>query len=199
MATTAQSISDRFAYVLKDESHVRWTDTEFLSWINAAQVEIIGLRPIALTENATLSLTSGIKQTITGMLLINVVRNTSGSAVTPCEMGALNVSYPAWTSLEATDTVKHYMRDPRERKVFYVYPPNSGSGSLDLLQAKYPTAITSTAAGSLSLPDEYADAVLDYCLYRAFSKDAEEANSAQADKHRTAFMAAVSETGQTAG
>lgn len=175
MATTVLSILNRFKFAANDAGLTRWTDDEFKEWINAGQLLIVQLNPVALTENVSLSLVAGPKQTLgaSGMLLANVVRNGSGKGVTEISKGSLDISNPDWMVASPSALVKHYAKDAREKKVFYVYPPNDGNGTVEVLQAKYPETITDTASDNISLPDEYADSILDYILYRAFGKDAD--------------------------
>jgi hypothetical protein len=88
------------------------------------------------------------------------------------------------------------MFDPRDPKTFYVYPPAGAGASVDLVYAAYPTDIVEPADGALytavsgntSLPDIYGNALGDYVLYRAYTKDSEYAGNAQrAVNHYTAF------------
>jgi hypothetical protein len=191
MATTAQSIFDRFAYVLKDESNIRWTESEFEEWLNAGQFEIVRLLPSAYTEYATLAMVAGSKQTCAGMYFHEAVRNASGAAVSGINSEALDVAYPDWHTQTGAAAVKFFTRDPREPRVFYVYPPNDGNGSVVVFQTKYPSG-TVAVGGNIDLPDEFADALLNYCLYRAFSKDFEVPSSVERSQlYLGAFTAAV--------
>ena len=90
----------------------------------------------------------------------------------------------------------HYMFDPRDPKTFYVYPPALVTTQLDIVYSALPTDITEPAdgatytavTGNLGVPDIFANAVLDYILYRAYSKDSEYAGNAQrAQAHYQAF------------
>ena len=65
------------------------------------------------------------------------------------------------------------------------------------MYAGYPTdvaepadgALYTAVAGNISIPDIYANALLDYILYRAYSKDSEYAGNAQrAQSHYGAFV-----------
>jgi hypothetical protein len=94
------------------------------------------------------------------------------------------------------------MYDPRDPKVFYVYPPAASSGaSVEVVYSAYPSDITEPAdgavytavTGNISLPDIYANLLTDYILYRAYTKDAEYAgNAARAQAHYGSFQAALS-------
>jgi hypothetical protein len=194
MATTVLTILNRFKFSVNDAGLTRWTDTEFKEWLNAGQIAIVQLNPVAFTENVSLTLVSGPKQTLgaTGMLLANVVRNGDGKAITEIRKGALDVANPDWMSSAPKFLITHYAKDAREKRVFYVYPPSDGAGTVELLQAKYPTIVTDTAADSISLPDEYADALLDYVLYRAYSKDVDYSGPAGlAQTHYDKFVVGV--------
>jgi hypothetical protein len=71
---------------------------------------------------------------------------------------------------------------------------------VELVYSSYPTDITEPADGALytavtgniSVPDIYANTLVDYVLYRAYTKDAEFAGNAQrATAHYGAFSAAL--------
>jgi hypothetical protein len=81
-----------------------------------------------------------------------------------------------------------------------VYPPAASTGaSLDVVYGAYPTDVVEPASGDytavsgdVDLLDIHANALLDYILYRAYSKDSEYAGNAQrAVNHYTAFMNAL--------
>jgi len=85
----------------------------------------------------------------------------------------------------------HYIHNPLDPKNFYVYPPNTGAGSVQILVATEPTDLVALAS-NLSLDAIYESVVLDYVLYRAFSKDTEHtANMQRSVGHYNAFMAAL--------
>lgn len=191
MATAAQTIFDRFKYAMKDEASVRWTRPEFTEWLNAAQVEAVKLVPEINSEIVSVSLVAGVRQSLgaTGLLLLDVFQNTGGNAITEVDQQVMAVSLPSWTGLTQQSNVRHFIKDVKEKRDFYVYPPNDGNGSVEVLQASYPTEITDVTSENISLADEYADAILDYCLYRAHSKDDEAAETGKAAQFLKAFTA----------
>ena len=96
--------------------------------------------------------------------------------------------------------ILHYMFDPRDPKTFYVYPPAIASAQLELMYSGVPVdvaepasgAIYSDVTGNLGVPDIYGNVILDYILYRAYSKDSEFAgNAARAATHYAAFSASL--------
>ena len=72
--------------------------------------------------------------------------------------------------------------------------------SVDVEFSKYPAPLTVPApgadytavSGNINAPDKYANAAVDYVLYRAFSKDSElTVNAARAETHYRAFALSV--------
>ena len=202
MPITAQSIVRRCVETLQDTTSIRWPVGALCRYFNDGQREVVLSRPDAMVANASRALVAGSKQSIptTGTKLIDVVRNTtSKKAVRLCNREILDAQLPNWHDLTGVVDAVHYMFDPRDPTVFYVYPPNSGTGSVDLLHSALPTDISEPASGdytavtgNLSLPDMYGNAIQDYILHRCYSKDAEYAgNAARAQAHFTLFNAAI--------
>lgn len=206
MALTAQSIIRRAVETLQDTTSVRWPVNELVRYLNDGQREVVLYRPDSMVTNVTVTLTSGAKQSLpaNGSKLIDVIRNTSGNkrSVRMTDRHILDSQTPNWYNLTGATEILHYMYDPRDPKVFYVYPPAASSGaSIDLVYSAYPTDITEPADGSIytavtgniSLPDIYANLLTDYILYRAYTKDAEYAgNAARAQAHYGTFQSALS-------
>ena len=134
--------------------------------------------------------------------LIEVVRNVTGTkkAVRLTNREILDAQTPGWHNLAGVGEVLHYMYDPRDPRVFYVYPPATASAQLDIVYSAYPTDVAepsdaslyTAVAGNLSLPDIHANALQDYILFRAYTKDSEYAgNTARAQAHYAAFANAI--------
>ena len=203
MASTAQSIIRRCVEIAQDATSVRWPISEVCRYYNDGQREIVLQRPDALSTNAALSLTTGSKQALPsgGLKLIEVIRNTGGGAVRLTNREVLDAQIPSWHTLTGVTTIKHFMYDPRDPRVFYVYPPAGAGASLDIVYAKAPTDIAEAADGgtfsnvattALELPEIFAGPLIDYVLYRMYSKDAEYAgNAARAQAHYTSFANAL--------
>lgn len=205
MTTAAQSIIRRVVETLQDTTSVRWPVAELVRYLNDGQREVVLYRPDSMVTNATVTLSGGAKQTLpsNGSKLIDVIRNTSGNkrSVRMTSRNILDTQTPSWYNLTGVTEILHYMYDPRDPKVFYVYPPAASTGaSVDLVYSAYPSDITepadgavySAVTGNISLPDIYANILADYILYRAYTKDTEYAgNAARAQAHYGAFQAAL--------
>lgn len=205
MPIAAQSIVRRVVETLQDNTSVRWPVNELVRYLNDGQREIVLYRPDAMVTNSSLALAAGSKQAlpVNGTKLIEVVRNTAGSkrSVRLVNREILDSQSPGWHNITGVTEILHFMYDPRDPKVFYVYPPAAVSGaSLDIVYAALPTDITEPADGALytavtgniSVPDIYGNVIQDYILYRAYSKDSEYAgNAARAQAHYGAFANAL--------
>jgi hypothetical protein len=205
MPIAAQSIVRRVVETLQDNTSVRWPVNELVRYLNDGQREIVLYRPDAMVTNAAISLVAGSKQALpaNGTKLIEIVRNTGGSrrSVRLVNREILDSQAPNWHNITGSTEILHFMYDPRDPKIFYVYPPAADSGaSLDAVYAALPTdvaepadgALYTAVTGNISVPDIYGNVIQDYVLYRAYSKDSEYAgNAARAQAHYGAFANAL--------
>ena len=198
MTITAQSIVQRVVDISQDKTSIRWPVNEIIRAINDAQREIALYRPDAMVTNATLALVAGSKQTLpsNGTKLIDIPRNTGGGAIRLTNREILDAQTPGWYQLTGVLNPVHYMYDIRDPKVFYVYQPAIVGASLEIVYSAVPTPVGEVADGSLftavtgnlSVPDIYANAVVDFALFKIYLKDAEYAgNAARAQNHYTMF------------
>lgn len=205
-AITVASLLNRAAIILQDPTNIRWPQVELLDWVNDGQREIALYKPNAFVKNVAVQLVAGTKQTLPadGVALIDVVRNmgTSGTAAGPAvrvvTREILDSQLANWHSSTANAVVKHYVYTPLDPKTFYVYPPQppSGQNQVEVAYAANPT--DTTLVSTITLDDVYLTALLAYVLYRAYSKDAEYANNAQAAQGYYAQFQAVL-TGKASG
>lgn len=204
MAIAAQSIVRRVVETLQDNTSIRWPVGELVRYLNDGQREIVLYRPDSMVTNATVTLATGSKQALpaNGAKLIEVIRNSGGTkrSVRLTNREILDAQSPNWHNIAGTTDILHYMYDPRDPRVFYVYPPATSSASLEIVYSAYPTDITEPAAGTtyvdvtgnISVPDIYGNVIQDYMLYRAYMKDSEYAGNAQrAQAHYAAFANAL--------
>lgn len=196
MTISAQSIIRRATDLLQDQTSVTWPASELVRWLNDAQRAIVKARPDAMNTTTTMTLAAGSRQDLDNAALtpppaklIEITRNMAASsskgAVTLIPRKVLDAQTPNWHNIPGTVNILHYMFDARDPKTFYVYPPALATAQLEVMYAAYPTDITepsdgalwSVVAGNLSLPDIYADDVLNLILFRAYSKDMESAGN----------------------
>ncbi len=205
MATVlADHILDRAATILQDTTGTRWPKDELLGWLNDGQREVVLHRPDTGAINAAIPITAAkSKQTLpaAALKLINITRNVtatdpdtitaSGGAIRRIERRVLDDQVPDWHSM--TDSkVAHFVYDERDPKTFYVYPQLSADGYVEGVYSSAPADVTTPDSEVISLDDIYANAILDYVLFRAYSKDADyAANSQRAVGHYQSFMGSL--------
>lgn len=211
MAVTVQSVIDRVQSVLQDTTGVRWPVVgELVLWVNDAQREIALLKPDASAVNTTVTLVSGTKQEIPAASnrLLKVVRNMSAAsggtgarAIRLVDISVLDAQSPDWHDPSVTgdaahtNIVKHYAYEESNPRNFYVYPGVSGNAYVELIYSANPATVA--LADNLSIPDIFANAIMNYVLYMAYMKDAEYAgNQQRASSHFKLFTASVTGKGQ---
>lgn len=206
MAITAQSIVRRVIETLQDNTSIRWPVAELVRYLNDGQREVVLYRPDSMVTNATVSCVAGSRQTLpaNGAKLIDVLRNSAATsakrAIRQTNREILDAQVPGWHQITGSVDVLHYTYDPRDPKVFYVYPPATAQAQVDIVYASYPTDVVEPAdgttytsvTGNISLPDIYGNVLQDYILYRAYMKDSEYAGNAQrAQAHYASFANAM--------
>lgn len=173
--------------IIQDITGVRWPESELLGWLNEGQRELVMLKPDAYVKNESVLLVTGTKQAIpaSGILLISVVRNmgttgtTPGAAIRPIARNVLDEQLPNWHASTANAVAVYSITDLRDPKTFYVYPPQPATGQnrVEIVYSASPPDVAATT-NAITIDDIYTGSLLDYCLFRAYSKDAEYAGNA---------------------
>ena len=209
---TGANVISRVQDTLQDTTSVRWSEAELLRYINDAQREIVNLRPEASAIHANVQLATGTEQSLPsgGLRLINVVRGMNGTsssatglrAIRIVDSDILNTLEPDWHDPTVTGDAthgtvpKHYIFDEDDPKKYYVYPGVAGTAYVEIVYSKSPDDLGSTSA-TIDIDDIFANAIIDFVLYRCYMKDAEYAGNAQrAAAHYQLFATSVGQGGQ---
>lgn len=199
MAVAAKQVIRRVVDILVDVGSVAWKIDELVRWLNDGQREIVIQRPDATAAVIVLPLVAGFRQALpaTAVKLLDIPCNTDGGPVRQTERRELDEIEPGWRQLAGVTVIQHFMHDPRAPRLFEVYPPAAAAGaSVDALVSIYPTDIVvpnpgqtwDDVAGNIAVADIYQSALVDYVLYRSYSKATEYAgNGARAQAHYGAF------------
>lgn len=208
--TKVIDIVRRAEKIMQDESAVRWTRLELQDWINDAYKEVTLIRPDANTVTATVNLTTGTRQRIgdassinlpNALRVIDVIRNMASAstkkAIRLIDRRILDDQLPEWHAADSSVNIQHWMFDMRVPKEFLVYPPAATGTQIEMAYSQVPNSHSLTEGQldpananptTIQLDDIYANTILDYILYRAYSKDAEyAANGQRAALHYQAF------------
>lgn len=194
MPVLASTIIDRVRNQLIDTASVqRWSDGELLGWLSEGQTVIVAAVPDARSVAGTVAMVAGTRQSLPadGIYLLRAIRNTSGRAVRVVDRDLYDTYNPTWHSATAATEAHTYMFDDSEPTIFYVYPPNNGSGSLEVRYSALPPDLGSTA-DALSVDAIYYPALTDYLLYRCYQKDSDfEEGQALSQVYLSAFTTFV--------
>jgi len=210
---TGANLISRIQDILQDTTSIRWPEAELLRYINDAQREVCNLRPESTAVTVNMVCVAGTKQSLPagGLRLIRVTRNMSSDgggalgrrALRLVDVDILNTQEPDWHNPSVSgdaahgNTAKHYIFDEDNPRSFYVYPGSSGTSMyLELVYSAAPTDLANTSA-TLYVDDIFANAVIDYVLFRCYLKDAEYAgNQQRAGTHFQLFSSSLGAGGQ---
>lgn len=203
--TTAGEVLRRAKLILQEvtQNGTRWTNEELLGWLNESYQAIVALKPDASSVNKEVACVLGTKQVIPadGHRLLDVVRNTAagsnGYSVMKTSRNALDATRRGWHGEAPSVTIEQFVFDDHDPRHFYVYPPATATAKLEIIYSSVPqphanaqAAVDSTEV--IRLGDSFAPAIVDYILFRAYSKDAEHAaNLNRAQMHNAAFITAL--------
>ena len=196
----ASSVIEKAQIILQDITGVRWPSaTELLGWLNDGQREVVVYKPNAHVKNVAHQLSPGTRQTVPVdcVQLVDIVRNmgttgtTPGRAIRIATREVLDAQMPNWHAARPDAVVRHFMYSALDPKTFWVYPPQpvSGVGYVDLVYGATPA--NATFAGVITIDDIYQNVLVDYILYRAFSKDTEVAEAQRALTYQNAYLSAL--------
>lgn len=192
--------------ILQDTTSVRWALSELQLWLNDSYRETLNARPDSNTLTGTFTCVAGPRQVLTtgfanATRLVAIVRNVAATSnkysVHLTDRRVLDGQSRGWYTETSSVSVEQYMFDARQPKEFMVYPPATTLAQLEVLYAQVPTphALTneqlanSATAEVIRIDDTFANALLDYMLYRAYTKDSDQqGNAARAIAHFQAFQ-----------
>lgn len=182
------------ANALNDPDNDTWPLDDLRAYLSEGQRAAVLLRPEVNPDTRVVDAVEGTRQTIPddAYVLLDVMRNigsdgtTPGRVVTPAERMALDTTDPNWHSgLFADPETVNWIYDIRNRKTFYVHPPQPASpGKLEITVAVQPgQLLTESEAAAdpdndvLGIDDIYEPALIFFMLHRAFAKDVSHASA----------------------
>jgi hypothetical protein len=189
-----REVVDSAGLLLQDSKHVRWTAAELMKWLNAGQAEAVIYKPNICVRSIDKVQDKGTKQDLPadGLSLIDIPRNSDGNVITVIPRSSLDAQEPGWhLPKNASATALHYCYSELDPKHYYIYPPSPGGSKVELIYNAIPTSVR--IDDPIAIDDIYVSALVDYVIYRAFSKDSEFAplSGASAAQHYTNFQNAI--------
>jgi hypothetical protein len=181
MTVQASAILARVRTQLIDELPTqRWSDDELLMWLSDGQRTLIAVDPALGDVTGPVKVELGTKQALPdgGFMLLDIKRNmgfdglTPGRVITVITRENLDRVDPYWHASARSEVTLHYIYNPKEPRIYYIYPPSTGEHYIEAAVAMNPpdmAALTDT----LLVPDLYQTALFDYVMFRAHQKDSD--------------------------
>lgn len=199
----------RVESILQDTG-VRWPREELQTWLNESYLAITLMRPDANAKTGEFTCAAGSRQSLTAQFssalrILDITRNLAPTSnkkvIRIVSRSVLDDQRPTWHSEAETINIQHYTYDARQPKEFFVYPPASTEAVLEVVYADTPSSHSLTEVELdptgpntevIKVDDIYMSPIIDWVLYRAYSKDAEfGTNEARAVAAYNAFNAAL--------
>jgi hypothetical protein len=192
--------------ILQDTTSVRWALSELQLYLNDSYRETLNLRPDSNTLTGTFVCVAGPRQVLSTVFsnatrLVAVIRNVAALsnkyAVHLVERRILDDQRRGWYTETSSISVEQYMFDARQPKEFMVYPPALATAQLEVLYTQVPSPHTlsdvqlanAATTETIRIDDAFANALLDYMLYKAYAKEAEQSgNLTRATAYYQAFQ-----------
>lgn len=178
--------------ILNDPDAVRYSAADLLQYANDAIDQLVTLVPMLFYTHVDLACVAGATlQSVPASeakALININRIKNGNAVTRIDKDALEAYNPGW-HLATAAAAKHWMPVDDDPLRFYIYPPAPASQTLDVTYVKIPAEFA--VGADTGLPTSLSDAIADYVVGRADSRDSTHVMSGRAAQFMSSFIAKV--------
>ena len=198
------TIINDVAKELGDTAFTTWTRAHLIGLLNQAVRQVLLVRPDANSSTESIPLTAGSLQALPAgaLRLLRVIRNMGTDGLTPgrvirfVDQPTLDAFDPDWHSATPSAVIKSYTYDEKAPDVFYVNPPANGLTQIEVVVSRLPAVLdpamddpTFNDANTVTnLKDIYANTLMDWVLYKAYSYESSAVNSAQmANAHMNSF------------
>lgn len=188
MALSVAPILSRASTLLHDETEIRWSTTELLSYLNDGLLQISSLLPLLFTERATVTLDAGVYQAVPDgkRHLHRVISNGTGQIVREATQVSLDSQEPNWYARNPVSVVKYVINANLNHGNYLCYPPNDGTGQLDAIFTIDPPV--ASADSTIAIDSTYANHLLMFTLHRAFLKDSDALDQTKSDMYFESFQ-----------
>lgn len=178
--------------ILNDPGKVRYSDADLLQYGNDALDVMLELAPhLFYTDGEVACIALAAEQAISyddAKSLVDVRRIKNGAALLQGDRATMDAFNPNWQAVSPAAAVNWFpvADDPMR---FLIYPPAPEGQILEVIYVRIPGEYTATQ--DTSIPASYADAVADYIVNRAESRDAEHVISQRAQSFGQSFISKV--------
>lgn len=182
MALAASVILDGAATTLLDQDGISYPRPTLLGWLNEALRATAFVKPDMYVKDTDVALVAGITQELPAdaVALINIPQNSgTGRVITQVPAKLLDECNRFWPSATRQAAVEHYTSDPRNALRFRIYPPNDGTGSVEMVYGAVPPTIA-TEDDDIPVKDSYQTALTDFVLGKAYAENSKKGDITKA-------------------
>lgn len=189
---------DQYNDELQDDSD--YSRIKIATWIrycNSALRSLVLVRPDSSVKRTSVQLVAGTHQDIPseGIRLLSIQRNmgtdglTAGRIITPISTEMMNLTNQTWHNDTAKTYIDHYMLDDENPRTFFCTPPVHAVTAVyvEMEYSWIPTTYAATT-DTIVVNDVYANPMIAWMLYKAFTVDDEEVNFQKGQTHLAEFM-----------
>lgn len=196
------SMLDECRAKLLDSKKRYWTDAELIGYLNDGRTMLYTAKPQSYEVTEAVTLEPGAMQTVpqSSRFLFGIHYNVTARSrrnITPQSREMMGRVRPRWRSESPSDEIVHYVYDEREPAIFEVYPPARDGVKVMMTYARPPEPYSLASYLALNLNQaetDYASALLDWMLYRAWEKGSD-ASPDQGQRARMAMESAMAKIG----
>lgn len=179
--------------ILNDPDAVRYSAADLLQYANDALDQMVGLAPQLFytvgTHTCAINTTEQSLSTTTALALVSVDSLSTGVAVAAADRAELDAFVPGWRAATGAAAVNWMPVEGHPRR-FLIYP--KAPATEQILNVTYVAVPGEYAVGAdTGLPMIFGDAIADYIVARAESRDAEHVLSGRAAQFMGSFQAKV--------
>ena len=184
MTFRANTVLDSAASLLLDTAGRTWSPDELLGYLNEALSTTALVHHDIYIVHSAVVLAIGVQQAIPGdgTALVDVPRNTGGRVITQVDKGLLDEASRFWPAGTQEAVVEHYTADPRDPLKFVVFPPNDGTGVVDMVYAAVPPQVMYSTE-QIEVANSYEAPLLNYVLGRAYTKNSKRQDLGKASSY----------------
>lgn len=179
--------------ILNDLGNVRYSSADLLQYANDALDQMVLLVPSLFnTEGEVECVPDETLQSVSysdAHALVAVRRVKNGPAVTLCDRNVLDAFDPDWQSPAKSGMAQNWMPVGDDPIRFFVSPAAPVGQILTIIYTRIPDEYGE--GDDTDIPATYSDAIADYIVGRAESRDAEHVNSRRAAQFIASFVAKV--------
>lgn len=178
--------------ILNDPAGVRYSDSDLLQYANDALDQMTGLVPSVFYADGDLTcVPTKAMQSVScadALSLAAIKRVKNGRAVLPTTKDVLDAYDPDWQSSTPAAAV-NWMPSIDDPLRFFIYPPAPDGQILEISYVRIPPEFAS--GDTTMVPAKYSDAISDYIVHRAESRDDEYVNTGRAAQFLQSFIGKV--------